>query len=151
MKIYPIVDKTMKAHFSNSYLIKFLIMVCDLETKEEIHSEEVCATFINREEKNLHNLAYVNFNEIARIEYWLRKATYHQLECVKKGYSNIFFTKNQKEKFEQLVKEISKHKKTMYDSCHIETIKKQDPLEIKELVKELRNKPNSIVWLGEFI
>ena len=136
---YPITEKTVKTHFEPSYFSKYLLMIIDQDTGKEIHSEEVAVTFIGRERKWLRGMDISSYYDHAGIAYWIRYNSLYHLEDVEKPHSGIFFTNNQLEQFEELVIKI-RNRRVKYDSCHIETIQKDDPMDVKELVRQLRSK-----------
>lgn len=136
---------------NNSYLVKFLLMIIDLETGEELHSEEVGVTFIERESKYLRGLTPLSYYDEDNIQYWIRSNTIYHLETEEKPCSTIFFTVKQLERFEELVLKLrDKKNKIKYDTCHIETFQ-GDALEVKEKVRAIRNNKSSVIWLGELV
>src|SRR5574343_9143 len=141
-----ITNKTLQNHFSQSYFVLFLLILTDSKTNKELHSEEVAVTFINRESKHLYGYQQNSYQDHALLEYYLKTNTRHCVEEEGKPHYMLFFTNKQLESFENLVMKLKEKRGNIkYETCHIETFK-GDALEVRQKVKDLQNKKDSIIW-----
>lgn len=140
---------TKKDFFSPSYFVKFLLLIIDQETKQELHSEEVAVTFIERSSKHFDDTFKRSYSDVIFMEQSLQKITKHYLLNHDKYQPCIFYTNQQKQRFKNLALSL-KGRNFVVDVCHIETKQTNSCEEVKDWVHELRTKKDSVIWLGNF-
>ena len=142
-------DKMFQTHFSKSFLVTYLLVIFEEETNKELHSECVGVSFINRERKRLRGQDQMSYYQETDIGYYLKTNTYQHLVTTKKPNKDIFFTKNQLKKFDDLVIKLANYKFKI-DTCVLDLFI-GDEEEVNKQIHKHRTDPSSVIWLGEFI